>query len=123
MARAKPEARAVLRDMFDEQPEAPAESKAPKPKARSGKRKHRAGRGDPASTYFTIDEVAGRYRVAKATVWRWVKNDPDFPEPIKLSAGTSRWTEEQLRLFERAAAKRGRSKEMRRGRSGKGGLG
>ena len=59
-----------------------------------------------ASRFFTIDEVAQRYGISHASVWRWVKNDDYFPAPIKLSPGTSRWSEEQLAEFEYRAASR-----------------
>ncbi len=44
------------------------------------------------SRFLSIDEVAQRYGVSHATVWRWVKNNKHFLAPIKLSPGTSRWS-------------------------------
>jgi predicted DNA-binding transcriptional regulator AlpA len=44
--------------------------------------------------------VATRYRVGIATVWRWVKEQDGFPEPVRLSKGTTRWLEADLVRFE-----------------------
>lgn len=107
MARSKIDPQCAVRDMFDAECQA-ADPKQQVAKLRKSKpvRKKRSEVTDPASKFLTVEVVAQRYRVGKATVWRWVKNDSNFPAPIKLSAGTSRWTEEQLRTFERHAAKR-----------------
>jgi predicted DNA-binding transcriptional regulator AlpA len=56
-----------------------------------------------AARFLSIGQVAERYGVGKSTVWRWVAKDKNFPEPIKLSKGTSRWVEHQLRDFEETA--------------------
>ncbi|KAB7742362.1 AlpA family transcriptional regulator [Parvibaculum sedimenti] len=50
--------------------------------------------------YFTVRQVATRYRVGIATVWRWVKEQDGFPEPVRLSKGTTRWCETDLLRFE-----------------------
>lgn len=55
-----------------------------------------------ASRFLSVVEVAKRYGVNKSTVWRWVSADKNFPEPIKLSKGTSRWGEHQLLDYEKA---------------------
>jgi predicted DNA-binding transcriptional regulator AlpA len=63
--------------------------------------------------FLTIDEVMKRYAVSHATIWRWVKSNEDFPEPVKLSLGTSRWLESQLIEFERRAQSRQDSKRSK----------
>ncbi|MEP5151553.1 DNA-binding protein [Planktotalea sp.] len=45
-------------------------------------------------------QVAVRFDISKATVWRWHDNNPDFPRRIKLSPGTSRWKLSELVQFE-----------------------
>lgn len=110
MGRSKIDPQGAVRDMFGEAQQADPLPQVAKLQKRKPARKKRPDVTDAASKFLTVDEVAQRYRVGKATVWRWVKNDPNFPEPIKLSAGTSRWSEEQLRTFERHAAKRSVSK-------------
>lgn len=73
-----------------------------------------------ATRFFSMDEVAQRYGISHASVWRWVKNADCFPAPIKLSPGTSRWSEEQLAEFEYRAAlnqtnsKTGRAQKARK---------
>lgn len=41
-------------------------------------------------TYATDKEMAARYKVSRATLWRWVR-DGDFPSPIKLSPRCTRF--------------------------------
>ena len=110
MGRSKIDPHGAVRDMFDAECQADPLPQVAKLRKRKPARKKRPEVTDLASKFLTVEEVAQRYGVARATVWRWVKNDPNFPEPIKLSAGTSRWTEEQLRTFEHLAAKRSESK-------------
>ena len=47
--------------------------------------------------YLTDKQVAERYQVGRATPWRWVQ-DRNFPNPVKLSPGCTRW---QLSAIER----------------------
>lgn len=53
-----------------------------------------------AEQYLSDLQVAGRFGISKATVWRWHDNNPDFPRRIKLSPGTSRWKLSELVQFE-----------------------
>lgn len=50
--------------------------------------------------YLSDRQVAVRFDISKATVWRWHDNNPDFPRRIKLSPGTSRWKLSELVQFE-----------------------
>ena len=52
--------------------------------------------------YFSDLQVAARYGVSRATVWRWVRRGT-LPAPVSLSPGCTRWAGEQL---EAADAKR-----------------
>lgn len=45
---------------------------------------------DAKAIYFTVEEVADRYRVSTATIWRW-KRDGDFPRAVKVGPGCTRW--------------------------------
>lgn len=58
--------------------------------------------------YLKDKEVAKRYSVSKATIWRWADCNPDFPKPIVFSKGVSRWSLEDLLAFE--ALKKGEAK-------------
>jgi predicted DNA-binding transcriptional regulator AlpA len=73
----------------------------------------RPSKPQTASRFLSIGEVAQRYGVPHATVWRWAEKDGDFLKPIKLSAGTSRWSEEQLFEFESRASMRQSRKKSR----------
>lgn len=90
-------------DLFDEKscPERPSDQNIRKPKA---SRKSKGAVASPTKAQFlTIETVMKRYAISQATVWRWVKDNPHFPEPVKLSSGTSRWLESQLVEFEKRA--------------------
>ncbi|WP_239113570.1 helix-turn-helix transcriptional regulator [Shimia biformata] len=97
----------ALRDMFDFETEIKVSqgdrerpSKAP-PAGRRKRRKQPAA----SSKYLSVKAVAHRFGVHKATIWRWFANNPDFPEPVKLSAKTTRWREEDLEEYERRLAR------------------
>jgi prophage regulatory protein len=49
--------------------------------------------------YLTVGDVAALLRVSKATIWRWVKTNPDFPRPRKLSNGATRWSFAEIVAF------------------------
>lgn len=81
--------------------ERPQDNRVRKPKVRG---KSKGVVASPAKAHFlTIDAVMKRYAISHATVWRWVKNNEHFPEPVRLSPGTSRWQESQLVEFENRA--------------------
>jgi len=50
-------------------------------------------------TFHSDKQVAQRYEVGRATVWRWVK-DSDFPKPVRLSPGCTRWKLSDLEEWE-----------------------
>jgi predicted DNA-binding transcriptional regulator AlpA len=35
--------------------------------------------------------------ISRATIWRWVKNDPSFPKPFRLSSAITCWDEGEIR--------------------------
>ena len=43
-----------------------------------------------ALVYLTDKQVAARFGVSRITIWRWA-SDLDFPAPVKLSPGATRW--------------------------------
>lgn len=49
--------------------------------------------------FLSDKQVAARYSVSRATIWRWVANGK-FPEPIKLSEGCTRWRLSDVEAFE-----------------------
>lgn len=66
-------------------------------------------------TYCTVQEVANRYRVFRSTVWRWLEKEPDFPKPVKLTLGTTRWLLSDLVRFEQAQKNRSNKKRHKEG--------
>ncbi|MBT4129243.1 MAG: AlpA family phage regulatory protein [Candidatus Marinimicrobia bacterium] len=51
--------------------------------------------------YQSDKQVANRFEVSRATVWRWVKEGL-FPKPVKLSAGCTRWKLSDIEQWEAA---------------------
>ncbi|WP_417584624.1 helix-turn-helix transcriptional regulator [Nitrincola sp.] len=52
------------------------------------------------SKQFLSDrEVAERYSIGRATVWRWITTRK-FPTPVKLSPGCTRWRVADLKRWE-----------------------
>ena len=41
--------------------------------------------------FFSDKQLGARYDVHRTTIYRWVRDD-DFPKPVKLSRGCTRWT-------------------------------
>lgn len=50
--------------------------------------------------YFQDRDVAARYGINRASIWRWVKTDWSFPRPVQLSPGCSRWRLADLEAWE-----------------------
>ncbi len=46
----------------------------------------------PADLLIPVAEVSRRLGVSVSTVWRWTREEPTFPAPIRLGAGTTRWS-------------------------------
>jgi len=46
-----------------------------------------------------VREVAQRHSVSVSTIWRWV-NKGQFPKPIKLSPGCTRWRISDIQEWE-----------------------
>ncbi|MBN8978921.1 MAG: AlpA family phage regulatory protein [Rhizobiales bacterium] len=53
-----------------------------------------------ASLYLQDKQVAERYGVSRGCIWRWVKTDPNFPKPVSLSPGSTRWRVKDLEAWE-----------------------
>lgn len=56
--------------------------------------------------YLSDSQVAARYSVGRCSVWRWARR-PDFPKPVKLSPGCTRWRLADLKQWEAERAERG----------------
>lgn len=93
----------AVRDMFGGERQPEAAPQAGKTRSPNTTRRIRPETAVPEPRYLTVDEVARRFRVGRATIWRWVKTNSDFPAPVKLSPGTTRWREDHLHAFERGA--------------------
>lgn len=50
--------------------------------------------------YLSDKQVAERYGVSRKVPWDWIKADPSFPKPVKLSPGCTRWKLEELLTWE-----------------------
>jgi predicted DNA-binding transcriptional regulator AlpA len=50
--------------------------------------------------FLTVGQTAGRLNVSKSTIWRWAQTRPDFPGPIKLGPGITRWSLSDIEAFE-----------------------
>ena len=49
--------------------------------------------------FLDIHGVARRYGVKRATVWAWMQQGR-FPQPLRLTPGCSRWSIEDLKVWE-----------------------
>lgn len=51
-------------------------------------------------TFMTAKQVATRYDVGVATIWRWSRDRADFPKPKKLGDNCTRWRLADLEQWE-----------------------
>jgi len=49
--------------------------------------------------YFTDNQLARRFAVSRATIWRWVSNS-EFPQPIRLGPKCTRWRKDEVEAWE-----------------------
>jgi predicted DNA-binding transcriptional regulator AlpA len=56
--------------------------------------------------YVTANQLAERYKVHKATIWRWVNRDI-LPQPIKLSEQCTRFDFDEVERREAARTRQG----------------
>lgn len=47
-------------------------------------------------------DVADRFCVTRQTVWNWLRNDPTFPRPVRLSARCTRWDMDEIEAWAKA---------------------
>lgn len=50
--------------------------------------------------FFTVKEVAERYKVSPSTIWRWQRKGK-FPKPKKFE-GVTRWNTKMLETYDEA---------------------
>ncbi|MGC3873800.1 helix-turn-helix transcriptional regulator [Halomonas sp. GXIMD04776] len=51
-------------------------------------------------TWLAAKQVASRYEVGIATVWRWARDRQDFPKPKRLGDNCTRWRLADLEQWE-----------------------
>lgn len=51
------------------------------------------------SNYIPDLQLAQRFGVSRATIWRWAQKGK-FPQPIKLSPGCTRWRLSDVEAWE-----------------------
>ena len=55
--------------------------------------------------YITDIDLSERFGVHRMTPWRWLKSDPTFPKPLKLTPGCTRWRLSEIEAWEAQKAK------------------
>lgn len=50
--------------------------------------------------FIPIAAVAARYDTSRYTIYRWLRDDPAFPKPIKMPSGSQRWSVAALEQWE-----------------------
>jgi predicted DNA-binding transcriptional regulator AlpA len=53
-----------------------------------------------ANVYLSDRQLAARYNVHHLTPRRWMRDDPSFPRPVRLSPGCSRWRLSDIEAWE-----------------------
>jgi prophage regulatory protein len=55
--------------------------------------------------FLSDKQTAKRYGVGRGTIWRWIKKE-DFPKPVNLSPGCTRWPVNDLERWEQGRIKK-----------------
>lgn len=55
---------------------------------------------DSRQAFLSDRQVAERYSVSRQTPWGWLKKDTNFPKPVSLSPGCTRWRLTDLKAWE-----------------------
>lgn len=50
--------------------------------------------------FLPIDGVAARYATSKHSIYRWIRDERDFPPPLRLPSGPLRWAVADLERWE-----------------------
>lgn len=50
--------------------------------------------------YLSDNQVADRYGIKRGSVWRWTKENENFPKPVRFSKGCVRWSISELEAYE-----------------------
>jgi predicted DNA-binding transcriptional regulator AlpA len=71
----------------------------------------------PSAALISIKAMAAVNEQGVSTLWRHCKQDPDFPKPIRLSAGCTRFNVGEIRAYlaKKAAASKPRRSARRTG--------
>ena len=54
--------------------------------------------------FLSDNQLAERFGIARGTVWRWNRENPSFPKPLKLSSGCTRWALNEITEYEKTQA-------------------
>ena len=57
-----------------------------------------------AAHYLRDTQLAERYGVSRATIWRWHRDRPDMPRVVRLSPGCVRWVLAEIEAWEQSKA-------------------
>jgi predicted DNA-binding transcriptional regulator AlpA len=57
-----------------------------------------------AEVYLSNRQIGARYNVHHLTPRRWLKDDPTFPRPVKLTPGCTRWRLSEIEAWEASKA-------------------
>ena len=57
-----------------------------------------------AENYLKDADVGARYGAHRTWAWRRARLDPDFPKPIRLSPGCTRWRLSDIEAWEQRKA-------------------
>ena len=50
--------------------------------------------------YLSDQDLARRWGVARPTIWRWHREQAEFPRCVKLAPGCSRWKLSEIEEWE-----------------------
>jgi predicted DNA-binding transcriptional regulator AlpA len=50
--------------------------------------------------FLSDQQLARRYGVHRATIWRWVRSDLTFPKPLRLGPQSTRWRLRDVEAWE-----------------------
>tara|TARA_B100000780_G_scaffold251179_1_gene197695 strand:+ start:640 stop:873 length:234 start_codon:yes stop_codon:yes gene_type:complete len=56
----------------------------------------------PGQLYLSASQVANRLGLSRTSIWRYLRDDPNFPQPYRFGKTTRRWSLAEIQEWEQS---------------------
>lgn len=57
---------------------------------------------NPGQLYLSASQIANRLGLSRTSVWRYLRDDPNFPKPYRFGKTTRRWSLDEVIAWEQS---------------------